>query len=54
MPLALEKTNIRNSEVKNESSIGNLNAGIGNIAEDEGSGFFDHRTGKRRSLTDDS
>jgi len=29
-------------------------AGISDGEEDEGVGFFDKRTGKRRSLTDDS
>jgi hypothetical protein len=60
MPMVMDKTNLRITEVRAEGSIGDLN-GTGGIplsgiseGDDEGVGFFDKRTGKKRSLTDDS
>ena len=58
--MIMDKTNLRNTEVKVEGPIGNLNQTgslpISGLSEgdDEGIGFFEQKTGKKRSLTDDS
>lgn len=60
MPMTMDKSNLRNTEVKIEGPIGNLNQTGGlpmsglSEGDDGDSGFFEQKTGKKRSLTDDS